>query len=340
MPIQPFDYSYPEELIALQPKEPCRILNADRVSEINKAALMDLFQEGDILVVNNSKVLKRRIITDEKLEILFLEAKDEDRTEWEVLFPARGLKLGAEIQLPEGISAKLQQKGLPQILKFEQEVPESYFVKHAELALPPYIQQARGDRHNWSDDESWYQTAWAKSAGSVASPTASLHFTAEDLERLKNKGVRVEEVTLHVGAGTFLPIRTENLEEHIMHSEWAEISESTIAQLDQAKSSGQRIWALGTTACRTVESYGAGLLKHFPERESYCGDTQLFIYPGYQWKYVSGLLTNFHQPKTTLLALVEAFAGRELLEKVYAFAIENKFRLFSYGDLSVWTRKV
>ncbi len=337
MPKSVFNYEYPEKLIALKPKEPCRILDADTCSEIDKAGLIQKFQKGDVLVINNSKVLKRRIITDSGLEILFLES-DESRINWQVLFPARGLKVGSEISLPEGITAKLTEKGIPQKLQFEHAVPEAYFQNHAELALPPYIQQARGDRHNWSDDEKWYQTDWAKQEGSVASPTASLHFTKKDLQDLQEKGVLIEEVTLHVGAGTFLPIRTDNIEEHEMHSEFAEISQSTIDQLESAKTNGNRIWALGTTACRTVESYGQGLLTHYPDYQLYSGMTQLFIYPGYKWHYVSGLLTNFHQPKTTLLCLVEAFSGREKLQKAYGYAIQNEFRLFSYGDLSVWTR--
>lgn len=337
MPKSVFYYDYPEKLVALKPKEPCRILDANQCAEINKAQLIEKFHKGDVLVINNSKVLKRRIITDSGLEILFLEC-DDSRKVWQVLFPARGLKVGAEILLPEGQKAKLAEKGIPQTLKFDDEVPESYFQKHAELALPPYIQQARGDRHNWSEDESWYQTEWAKQAGSVASPTASLHFSNKDLQDLKEKGVIIEEVTLHVGAGTFLPIRTDNIEDHEMHSEFAEISEATISQLEKAKSNGFRIWALGTTACRTVESYGQGLLKHYPEHELYSGMTQLFIYPGYDWKYVNALLTNFHQPNTTLLALVEAFSNREMLQKAYEYAISHEFRLFSYGDLSVWSR--
>lgn len=340
-----FDFTYPEHLVALQPQEPCRILDGNRCLEIQRSELLEKFQPGDLLVINNSKVEKRRIINEDNLEILFLEpvvvGEDAGATTgelWQVLFPARGLKIGAKIPLPGGLWGELKEKGIPQFLQLSEKLTPSYFAKYGELALPPYIQAARGERHNRAEDEKWYQTAWAQKSGSVASPTASLHFSKADLAQLKNHGVEILEVTLHVGAGTFLPMRTDKFEEHIMHKEEAEISEVGAALLEKKKAERTRIWALGTTACRTVESFGSGLLKHDAKEKVFRAETDLFIYPGYEWKYVSGLLTNFHQPKTTLLALVESFAGRKKLEAAYAFAIENKFRLFSYGDLSVWTR--
>lgn len=339
-----FDFQYPEHLVALQPKEPCRILDGDTCKEIQRKDLLAKFQPGDLLVINNSKVEKRRIINQDGLEILFLEpvvGDDAGATTgelWQVLFPARGLKPGSKIPLPGGVQATLKEKGIPQILELSGTLTPSYFSKHGELALPPYIQAARGDRHNWSQDEAWYQSAWAKNAGSVASPTASLHFAQQDLDELRKRGVDILEVTLHVGAGTFLPMRTDKFEEHIMHKEEAEISEAGATLLEKKKSEGARVWAMGTTACRTIESFGSGLLQHDPQQKVFRAATDLFIYPGYKWKFVNGLLTNFHQPKTTLLALVESFAGREKLEAAYRFAIKKEFRLFSYGDLSVWTR--
>lgn len=338
MPVKPFDYSYPEDLVALQPQEPCRILSANVCAEINKEQLFSQFNAGDVLVINNSKVEKRRVLNKKGLEILFLENSIDEPLQWQVLFPARGLKLGDSISLPGGLIATLIEKGIPQRIQLDQVLAADYFEKVAELALPPYIQAARGERRNWEKDESWYQTAWAKHMGSVASPTASLHFTNQDLEFLKAQGVHIEEVTLHVGAGTFLPVRTENLEDHKMHSEIAEISKTVVERIQAQQKQGARIWALGTTACRTVESWANNKLKFHQANQSYQGPTDLFIYPGYEWKVITGLLTNFHQPKTTLLALVESFSSREQLAEVYSFAIENKFRLFSYGDLSVWTR--
>jgi S-adenosylmethionine:tRNA ribosyltransferase-isomerase len=180
-------------------------------------------------------------------------------------------------------------------------------------------------------DKAWYQTEWNKNSGSAASPTASLHFKSEDLESLKSRGVIVQTITLHVGMGTFLPIKTDSLSEHIMHSEYYEIPEETIAQIEIAKSKGRRIWALGTTVARSLES--------FAQTGKKSGDTKLFIQSGFEWRLTSGLLTNFHQPKTTLLALVAAFAGDlDLVKNIYNYAVENRFRLFSYGDLTVWTK--
>ena len=321
------DFQYPESLVALAPKEPCRILygnSPEGPAEISRDQLFNLFKPGDLLVRNNTLVEKRRVFSEQGLEILFLEQLDSKT--WSVLYPARGMKLGDEMKLPLEVTATLKEKGLPQTLELSHEIDEVYFKEVGELALPPYIQKARELRHNREEDADWYQTDWAKENGSVASPTASLHFKEEDFDQLKSRGVDVKEVTLHVGIGTFLPVRSDDLNEHEMHSERLEVPSETREAVRKCKDSGGRVWALGSTVVRALES------------DNDSGETELFIQPGYDWKVVNGLLTNFHQPKTTLLAMVSAFSGLDEMKKAYEHAVKNEFRLFSYGDLSVWTR--
>lgn len=348
MQLSDLDYQYPTELIALKPQEPCRILvaptsDSPAPAEIDKTKLFQMFRPGDVLVINDTHVEKRRVFSAEGLEILFLECDSSDPTIWSVLFPARDVKDDQLIGLPGQVTAQLVARGIPQKLKLNQKLPVDYFSKYGELALPPYIQKARGTRHSTSDDSEWYQTQWSQASklefsGSVAAPTASLHFSADDLGVLASQGVKVKKLTLHVGIGTFLPVKVNNLEDHKMHHEWASIPFDTADAIEAAHREGQRIWALGTTATRSVESLGQGLLAKDQASAAYWGTTDLFIRPGYQWKYVTGLLTNFHQPKSTLLALVASFSGLDTQRLVYKYAIENKFRLFSYGDLSVWLR--
>jgi S-adenosylmethionine:tRNA ribosyltransferase-isomerase len=330
-------FEYPEDLIATHPVRPSRVLwvpEEGDFCEITLNDLVDRIPAGDVLVLNNTKVLKRRIFAGD-LEILFLGAKSD--LSWEVLFPSKKFKIGDEILLPLGRKMKLVQKGRPQLVSVDQILTESYFEQVAELPLPPYIQKMRNDRHNVSEDESWYQTAWAKSAGSFAAPTASLHFSLDDIERLKSRGVKVVEITLHVGLGTFLPVTAEDLDQHEMHEEYVEISGSVWSEIQAVKSCGGKVWGLGTTVVRSLESVPAGFLSRASDG-GYSGMTKLLIQPGFQYKMIDRLLTNFHQPESTLLALVSAFSNLERVKKAYQFAIENRFRLFSYGDLSVWIR--
>lgn len=330
-------FEYPDELIATQPMRPSRILWVPAQGDFREMTLKDLVERipvGDVLVLNNTKVLKRRIFAGD-LEILFLGARSD--LTWEVLFPSKKFKVGDEISLPLGRKMKLLQKGRPQLVAVDQVLPDAYFDQVAELPLPPYIQKMRADRHNVLQDEAWYQTAWAKNAGSFAAPTASLHFSMADIERLKSRGVKVIEITLHVGLGTFLPVTSEDLNQHEMHEEYVEISGPVWHEIQAAKSRGARVWGLGTTVCRSLESVPAGFLSQASDG-GYSGLTKLLIQPGFQFKIVDCLLTNFHQPESTLLALVAAFSGLERVKQAYQFVIENKFRLFSYGDLSVWIR--
>lgn len=379
-------YSYPEELVGTSPQYPPRVLwnaavagqAAAGATEISWPELLDKFKPGDILVLNDTQVLKRRIFSEEGLEILFLspcnppnmtdvsEFRETSTRQtismaaseyWEVLFPSKKLSLGDSLSLPLGLKAKLVQKGRPQVLKLTERLSESYFEKVGELPIPPYIQKARSLRHNQAEDQKNYQTIWANKPGSLAAPTASLHFKSQDLAALKSRGVQILTITLHVGLGTFLPVTAEDLKDHQMHSEYVEIAFAAWEQIKQAKKQGARVWSLGTTVARSLESQALGYFKQTtamaPQTVSpgagsppqavnselpWCGTTDLLIQPGFEFKIVDNLLTNFHQPESTLLALVAAFAGLENVKKSYAIAIEKRMRLFSYGDLSVWSR--
>lgn len=337
MLVSELDYAYPESLIATAPEKQFRTLLSlagQAPQEISKTQIFDLFQPGDVLVLNDTRVLKRRLFTAGGLEILFINS--EDSIHWDVLFMARDLKVGDQIELPHGFKIELLAKGLPQKIRASSPLTESFFDELGEFALPPYIQKARGVRKTQKEDSDWYQTEWAAHPGSCAAPTASLHFSRDDLAEFKKRGVDVRYVTLHVGIGTFLPVKTEKLDDHVMHKETAFVSAATAAALRVARQSGRKIWALGTTVTRTLESLDVKL--HANENGDYSGATDLFIRPGYEFKWVDGLLTNFHQPRSTLLSLVSAFAGIERTRRVYGFAVDTRFRLFSYGDLSIWTR--
>lgn len=330
------DFPFPDELIATEPRRPSRVMwVADAAPvELTPSQLLSRIPAGDLLVVNDTRVLRRRVFSGD-LEILFLASPDGRA--WQVLFPAKAYKVGARIELPLGRSMVLTRKGRPQEVETDQPLDEFYFQQAGELPLPPYIQKMRDSRHTVDRDERWYQTAWAEKPGSFAAPTASLHFTAEDTAALEARGVQIARVTLHVGLGTFLPVKAEDLDQHEMHSEWAEIPPATWARVRATREKGGKVWALGTTVTRTLESAAHGKLAA-DGRGGWNGFTDLLIQPGFEWRVVDRLLTNFHQPKSTLLALVAAFAGLETVKACYQWAIERKFRLFSYGDLSAWIR--
>jgi S-adenosylmethionine:tRNA ribosyltransferase-isomerase len=325
------DFAYPPELVATEPLRPSRVLFSEvglAPAEISLAGLLEKIPAGDVLVINDTKVLPVRVWSVKGDEVLFVRRHSD--LSWDVLFLARDYKLNDEIEFPGGIWARLSAKGLPQRLIFDRELSSSFFAKFGEPALPPYIQAARGDRHAREQDKIWYQTAWAENAGSSAAPTASLHFSLEDLRKLREKGVSIAPLTLHVGLGTFLPIKSDDLSKHEMHAEEVFLSNESL----QLVRSANHVWALGTTCTRALEAWAQG---HLSESEQgFHGETKLFITPGFEFQIVDRLLTNFHQPRSTLLALVMAFAGEERVREAYRFAIENRFRLFSYGDLSAW----
>lgn len=326
-------FDFPESLIATEPSEPCRVLLSDHTkalsTEINFTELLSFIEPGDLFVFNNSGVKPCRIFHEGK-EVLFLKPMGENK--WEVLFASSKLNLGDSFSLPGGIIAKLLQKGRPQVLQLSESIGLDYFSTFGDFALPPYIQRARGQRRPLENDQDWYQSNFFKNQESFAAPTAGLHFRKEHLDQLKKRGVKIAEVTLNVGLGTFLPVDEEKMKTSSLHSESISVPMETTKILHETRESGGRIWALGTTSLRTLESLP---LDH---KDGFEGETTLFIKPGYEFKWVSGLLTNFHQPESSLLALVMAFSGVSTVKTCYAQAIREEFRLFSYGDLSVWTR--
>lgn len=362
MRIEELDFSYPEANVATERAGTSRVMlvRGETFSELPNGLsdLIESFESGDLLVINNTKVLARRVFAESGLEILFLtDLKGE--TEWSVLCPATRWKNGTKQSLPGGVELELIARGRPQTVRASRPLTDEYFEAHGDLPLPPYIQKARDERRNRSQDKTAYQTAWAEKPGSLAAPTASLHFTNNDLDQLRSRGVRIEHVTLHVGLGTFLPVTADHLEEHVMHAEFAEIPMATWEAILSTKAHGKNVWALGTTVTRTLESAAAGLLEKAAtdvvcehviddsrtttglsqgELLAFFGETKLFIQPGFHFKIVDRLLTNFHQPRSTLIALVAAFAGLDVVKKAYAYAIEKDFRLFSYGDLSAWMK--
>lgn len=328
MKLSDLKYDYPEELIATSPTRPTRVMMVNsegQPTEITIAQLIEQIPAGDVLVLNDTKVLKRRVFAGD-LEILFLEELPNGQQK--VLFPSKKYKVGDEIVLPNGAKMKLIEKGLPQLVEVTPRLTESDFDKFGELPLPPYIQKARSARHNVEADESWYQTAWAANPGSFAAPTASLHFADSDLKKLEAKGVKVLKITLHVGLGTFLPVKTENLDDHKMHAEVYDVSAAVWSEIEKAKAAQHKIWALGTTVTRTLETVA--------RTKELSGASEILLQEGSEFLVVDRLMTNFHQPESTLLALVSGFSNLQTVKKNYAWAIERKFKLFSYGDFSVW----
>ncbi len=331
MKLLDLNYEFPEALIATTPSRPTRVMWVESEKsphEINLQEVITRIPAGDVLVINNTKVLKRRIFAEGEIEVLFLDQIDSHT--WKVLFPSKKFAVNDKLQLPNGSIMTLLEKGRPQTVSVHPAMKENDFEKFAELPLPPYIQKARGARHNQQEDDSWYQTAWANRPGSMAAPTASLHFTRAQIQELITKGVEVIEVTLHVGLGTFLPVTVEDLNLHVMHSESYEIAEINWQKILAAKSQGRKVWSLGTTTTRVLESVArTGKLQ---------GETDILLQVGSEFKIVDRLMTNFHQPQSTLLALVAGFSSLQNVKSAYQWAIENKFKLFSYGDFSVWLK--
>lgn len=338
-----FSYSYPKNLIATSKAKHSRVLwcgdsqNQTAPHETTISNLITRFKPEDVLVINTTKVIKARVTCRSGLEILFTKILESssDGELWEVLCPSRRWSKQGEV-LPCGTPVELASHGLPQTLKVHRHLDFEYFEKYGDIPLPPYIQQQRNERSSREADTAEYQTAWAEVTGSLAAPTASLHFDVKDLERIRDRGAEVVPLCLHVGLGTFLPVHAEDLDDHKMHSEFVEIPHETLSTIERVRRSGGRVWALGTTVTRALEAWSQN---HLEKTESgYRGETSLFIKPGYEFKVVDVLLTNFHQPESTLLALVCAFAGKDRVFQNYQWAIEKDFRLFSYGDLTVWEK--
>ncbi|MBV8633956.1 MAG: tRNA preQ1(34) S-adenosylmethionine ribosyltransferase-isomerase QueA [Burkholderiaceae bacterium] len=331
-----FDYELPPELIAQTPlaeRSASRLLEVEgkRLVDRHFADLLDLLNPGDLLVFNDTRVLKARFFgvkeSGGKVEVL-VERVLDTRTVLAQVRASKSPQEGTAIRLAEAFDVKVGPRaGEFYTLTFPGDVFD-LIEAHGRLPLPPYIDHAADEF-----DEKRYQTVYAKEPGAVAAPTAGLHFDEGLLAQIKAKGVNLAYVTLHVGAGTFQPVRAENLAEHKMHSEWYSISPETVVAVDAAKAAGKAVIAVGTTSMRALESASqSGKLA------AGSADTRLFITPGYRFKTVDRLVTNFHLPKSTLLMLVSAFAGYDVIKAAYARAIAQRYRFFSYGDAMLLTK--
>lgn len=339
--ISEYDYELPKELIAQLPsqkRDECRMMVLDRADKsiVNKHFydITDYFDANDVLVLNNTKVIPARLFgkksTGANIEV-FLLKQIGDKT-WEVLIkPSKRIKEEMIIEISPDLYVKVltrQNEGKWLVeLHYEGNFYE-ILDKVGNIPLPPYIERSMTDKQLASLDYDRYQTVYACREGSVAAPTAGLHFTDEILEKLKAKGVQICYVTLNVGIGTFRPVKVDNVLEHKMDSEEYEISAETARIINEAKKSGKRITAVGTTTVRTLES----CMKKYEEILEVIDDSNLFIYPGFEYKVVDRLITNFHLPKSTLIMLVSAFAGKDYIFEAYKKAIDEKYKFYSYGD--------
>lgn len=335
MDVKEFDYYLPEELIAQTPLEKrsnSRLMvvnkNNGNIEHKHFYDIIDYFNENDVLVLNDTKVMPSRIFgkkveTNANIEFLLLKETKKDCYE-ALVKPARRVNIGTKIDFNGILEGTVVSKGDNGLCEIEFTY-EGIFIEKlealGEMPLPPYI-------HEKLENQDRYQTVYAKELGSAAAPTAGLHFTKELLEELKNKGVEILYVTLHVGLGTFRPMQTETIEEHHMHSEWYHMSKDVADRLNDAKAKGKRIVSVGTTSTRTLES----IMSKYGEFKEVSEDTNIFIYPGYTFKAIDALITNFHLPKSTLVMLVSAFSSKDIIMNAYKEAIENKYRFFSFGD--------
>jgi S-adenosylmethionine:tRNA ribosyltransferase-isomerase len=345
MDVSDFDFDLPEASIALRPIEPrenARLLCVgDGLSGHTVGDLPDLLQPGDLLVLNDTKVIPAALSAirparahggggDVSLTINLHKRTAPDR--WRAFIrPAKRLREGDAVIFSGSFKAAVMtiREGGDVELQFDraEEALNDAVSKHGRTPLPPYIAKKRDAD---AQDETDYQTVYANDPGSVAAPTAGLHFTDEMFARLAARGVETTKLTLHVGAGTFLPVKTDRTEDHDMHSEWYEISDETAARISKAKSEGRRVVAVGTTALRALEASGG---------VASSGDTDIFITPGYTFKVIDGLMTNFHLPRSTLFMLVSSLAGLDTMQAAYAHAIKTGYRFYSYGDSSlIWRR--
>ena len=339
MDVAEFDYDLPKELIAQSPTEDrasSRLMHVDRkTGEVSHHVFRDVtgfLRPGDCLVLNNTRVIPARLYgvredTGAKIELLLLKREGDDV--WESLVkPGKKCRQGARFSFGDGLLhaevVTVKEDG-NRLIRFEYEgIFEEILDQLGRMPLPPYITEPLAD-------PSRYQTVYAKYDGSAAAPTAGLHFTPDLLDEIRRMGVNIAEVTLHVGLGTFRPVKVEHVDEHKMHSEYYEINDETADLLNRTRAAGGRIICVGTTSCRTIES-AASADGHIEARS---GWTDIFIYPGYTFKLMDGLITNFHLPKSTLLMLVSAFAGREHILAAYRAAVEERYRFFSFGDAMV-----
>ena len=332
-----FDFDLPEELIAQTPlkdRTSSRLLVVDKtthsIEDKHFSDLLDELEEGDTLVVNNTRVLPARLYgtkeeTGAHIEVLLLTNTEGDK--WETLVkPAKRVKVGSVVSFGDGrlkatVVEELEQGG--RIIEFSYEgVFLEVLESLGEMPLPPYIKERLEDKER-------YQTVYAKENGSAAAPTAGLHFTEELMQKIREKGVNIVPVTLHVGLGTFRPVSVDSLEDHKMHSEYYNVSKETAEMIEATKKAGKRVIAVGTTSIRTLETVARDNDGHVVPAS---GWTDIFIYPGYEFRVVDAFVTNFHLPKSTLVMLVSAYLGREFTLEAYQHAIKERYRFFSFGD--------
>ena len=335
MKLSEFNYDLPKELIAQTPiekRDESRLMVLDREKQTIEHKtfkdIIDYLEPGDCLVRNNTKVLPARLYgkkeTGAKVEFLLLNQIEGDI--WEcIVRPGNKLHVGTKVEFGDGILKANILEVMPggtRKIEFKYDgIFNEILDKIGLMPLPPYI-------HEELKQNERYQTVYAKYNGSAAAPTAGLHFTEELLEKIEKKGVKIANVTLHVGIGTFRPVKVENIEEHQMHSEHYYIKEEDVQKINETKEQGKRVIAVGTTSCRVLETIADENGKVFATE----GDTKIFIYPGYKFKCLDGLITNFHLPESTLLMLVSALAGKEYIMKAYNEAVKQKYRFFSFGD--------
>jgi S-adenosylmethionine:tRNA ribosyltransferase-isomerase len=333
-----FHFDLPDDLIARYPAEERRgsrllVLQGDEISHRQFPDLLDYLQPGDLMVFNNTKVIPARLFgqkeTGGKVEVLIERPLDEHRALAHIR-SSKSPKPGSRLQLEGGIEVECTgREGALFCLSFLNPEPLLELLEaHGHLPLPPYI-----DREDQQTDRERYQTVYAQHPGAVAAPTAGLHFDDLLLEQIREKGIETAFVTLHVGAGTFQPVKVDKLEEHQMHSEWLEVTPEVAQKVRTTRQNGGRIIAVGTTSVRCLETASRS-----GEIQPYTGDTDIFIYPGYQWQCVDRLITNFHLPESTLLMLVSSFSGYQPVMQAYHEAVAEKYRFFSYGDAMLLTR--
>ena len=335
MKLSDFDYELPEELIAQTPiktRDRSRLMVLDKkTGKVAHKHFYDIKRElhkGDVLVLNDTKVIPARLIgtkedTGAVIELLLL--KDLGNNIWECLSrPAKRLKVGTIVTFQDKLKAEIVEKkeeGIVHVKLLYEGILMEILDELGMMPLPPYI-------HEKLEDKDRYQTVYAKNIGSAAAPTAGLHFTEELLEEVKSMGVEIVFVTLHVGLGTFRPVEEENILEHHMHTEFYQMNKEVADKLNKAKKEGRKIYAVGTTSTRTLET----IMHKYHEFRECSGNTDIFIYPGFEFMAIDGLITNFHLPKSTLLMLVSALSSKEIILNAYREAVKEKYRFFSFGD--------
>ena len=341
MRTQDFYFDLPEDLIA---QHPSGVRGQDKLMKLGRADgtvedhmmddLPDLIEPNTLMIFNNSRVRRARVYgtkesTGREIEFMFLNQIDKECRVWNVMVKnAKKQKPGMTYRFPDGSIGEIIEvegnKGTEfRALQFNFVIDEAWFEKNGHIPLPPYIR-----REDTEEDSERYQNVYSREIGSAACPTAGLHFTPEMLERLKAKGIEMEFVTLHVGLGTFLPVREDNIEDHKMHTEYYTVTQEVADKINKAKKEGRPILAVGTTSVRTLESASEDDGTVIPGTRG----THIFMYPGYKFKVVDQMFTNFHTPESTLIMLVSAFAGKENIMNAYKQAVEKRYRFFSYGD--------